>query len=65
MSKKLSHTNTNLKIPIIILNWNGIDDTKNCIRTLSSQTYKDFIIYLVDNGSEKNNVNEIKKQLLQ
>lgn len=38
-------------IPIIILNWNGLADTRECIASLEKQTYSNFIIHLVDNGS--------------
>lgn len=40
------------QIPIIILNWNGLADTLECMASLEQQTYKDIIVYLVDNGSE-------------
>ena len=49
------------KIPIIILNWNGLEDTIHCISSLQNQTKKGFHIYLVDNDSE-NNEGEILKE---
>ena len=36
---------------IVVLNWNGLDDTENCLKSLSKQTYANFKIALVDNGS--------------
>jgi len=39
-------------IPIIVLNWNGINDTRECISALEKQKYRDFIIWLMDNGSD-------------
>lgn len=48
-------------IPIIILNWNGIEDTLECINSLSEQKYLNFYIYLVDNGSDEENVRLLKK----
>ena len=36
---------------IVVLNWNGLDDTEHCLRSLSTQTYENFKIALVDNGS--------------
>ena len=36
---------------IIILNWNGFDDTVECLRSLRQTTYGNYKIVLVDNGS--------------
>ncbi|MFQ3579063.1 MAG: glycosyltransferase, partial [Bacteroidales bacterium] len=38
-------------LPIILLNWNGSDDTIHCIKSLEQQTFQDFHIYLIDNNS--------------
>ena len=40
------------KLPIIVLNWNGLEDTKECIESLLSQSYSSYHIYLVDNHSD-------------
>ena len=37
---------------IVVLNWNGADDTLKCVRSLGEQSYKDFQILVVDNGSK-------------
>lgn len=42
-----------ITIPIIIINWNGISDTKECIESLELQSYKSFHIYLIDNDSSE------------
>jgi GT2 family glycosyltransferase len=39
-------------IPVIILNWNGFDDTVECVDSLLNQSFTDFVIYLTDNGSD-------------
>lgn len=39
---------------IIVLNWNGITDTLACLDSLLDQTYKQFHILVVDNGSVDN-----------
>ncbi len=39
------------KTAVIVLNWNGIDDTLDCLNSLQQQTYKKFNILVVDNGS--------------
>lgn len=39
------------KVTIIILNWNGIEDTAECLESLKYITYPNYEILLVDNGS--------------
>lgn len=46
---------------IVVLNWNGIDDTEKCIESLLSQTYKNFQILIVDNGSRDDSVERLTK----
>jgi GT2 family glycosyltransferase len=38
---------------IIILNWNGYEDTRECISSVLKITYPNYKILLVDNGSDK------------
>ena len=40
-----------MKIPIVILNWNGLEDTLECMSSIEKQSYPNYKIYLVDNGS--------------
>lgn len=40
------------RIAVIILNWNGIQDTLNCLESLNKQSYKNFTTIVVDNGSK-------------
>lgn len=39
-------------IPIIVVNWNGINDTLECIESVLNQDYQDYHIYLIDNASD-------------
>ena len=48
-------------IPILLLNWNGATDTIECIPTILKQTYTNFHIYLVDNGSKAEDVALLKQ----
>lgn len=36
---------------VIVLNWNGFEDTEKCIQSLLVQNYNDFKILLLDNNS--------------
>lgn len=48
-------------ISIIIVNYNGLKWLKNCLRSLYSQSYKNFEIIFVDNNSTDNSVSSVKK----
>ena len=39
------------KVAIVVLNWNGIDDTLLCLDSLLAQSHEDFKIVVIDNGS--------------
>jgi len=41
----------NKKAAIIIVNWNGLRLLKNCLASIYDQSYKNFDVYFVDNGS--------------
>ena len=38
-------------ISITMLNWNGFEDTKNCLESLRKSTYPNYEIIIIDNGS--------------
>lgn len=48
------------KSSVIIPNWNGVNLLKDCLISLRRQTFKNFEIILVDNGSEDNSVNFVQ-----
>lgn len=50
------------KVYIIVLNWNGKEDTLECLKSLEKISYSNYKIVVVDNGSEDDSVSEIKKQ---
>lgn len=50
-----------MTIPIIILNWNGLSDTLECMKAILKQTHQDFCVYLVDNGSKDNDASVLKE----
>jgi GT2 family glycosyltransferase len=39
-------------VTIVILNWNGLEDTRECLQSLQSVTYTNRRVIVVDNGSE-------------
>ena len=39
------------KAAIVIVNWNGKKFLRNCLDSVYKQTYKNFQLYFVDNGS--------------
>lgn len=50
-----------MKLSVVILNWNGKNDTLACLTSLENQT-PCFAIIVVDNGSTDDSVTEIKKR---
>ena len=48
-----------MKIAVIVLNWNGVDDALECIDSLISQTANASII-IVDNNSSDDSVERFK-----
>ncbi len=53
----------NPRVSVIVLNWNGIRYTVPCIESLKKQSYRDFELIVVDNGSTKDNSVEILKKV--
>jgi GT2 family glycosyltransferase len=50
------------KIYIIILNWNGLADTLECLESLGAIDYPDFDVVVVDNGSHDDSCREIRSR---
>ena len=51
----------NPRVFIVIVNWNGWQDTLACLRSLESLTYPNFDIIVVDNGSTNDSVQQFKE----
>lgn len=51
-----------MHISIIIVNWNRVDDMIETLESLKFQTYKNFEIVVVDNGSTDNSVEIIETE---
>ncbi len=50
------------KVSIIILNWNGVKDTVECLESLKKITYPNCEVIVVDNGSEGNDVEVLQEK---
>lgn len=50
-----------MNVAIVVLNWNGLEDTKRCVNSLLSQDYINSKIILIDNGSNKKEIKELEK----
>lgn len=48
-------------VSIIILNWNGWEDTIECLESLYQIDYPNYNVIVVDNGSEDDSLKKIKK----
>jgi GT2 family glycosyltransferase len=46
----------NIKVSVIIVNWNGKQHLEECLDSLSKQTFKAFETILVDNGSSDGSI---------
>lgn len=51
----------NPEVNIVILNWNGWEDTIECLESLYQNKYDNYRVILVDNGSEDNSIEKIKE----
>jgi len=57
----MSQIQNKSKIAIVILNWNGYEDTSECIISLQNITYDNYKIIIVDNGSRQDDFLLLKK----
>ncbi len=49
-------------VSIIILNWNGLEDTRLCILSLLKQSWKRIEIHVVDNGSQNQEADQLEEE---
>ncbi len=49
-------------VSIIILNWNGLEDTRLCVRSLLGQSWRRLEIHVVDNGSENREADRLEEE---
>ncbi len=51
---------SNSSVAIILVNWNGFEDSKKCLVSLKELNYESFKVFLVDNGSENDEGKKLK-----
>ncbi len=56
---------TNPEVYAVILNYNGFEDTKNCIRSLKKIDYTNLKIIVVDNASTDGSYDKLKQEFLE
>jgi len=49
------------KIAVIVINWNGKKYLKECLSAIYNQSFKNYVVYFVDNGSTDGSVEYVKK----
>lgn len=49
-------------VSVIVLNWNGFEDTCECVESVLKSDYKNFKTIVVDNGSKNDDAAKLKKK---
>lgn len=50
------------KVIILILTWNGLDDSRECLDSLKKISYPNYSVLVVDNGSKINEAETLKRE---
>lgn len=53
---------TEPRVALIVLNWNGLEDTLECLASIERMSYENCHVVVVDNGSEGNEAEIIKRE---
>ena len=51
-----------MRVSVIIVNWNGLPHLPECLASLQGQSFRDFEVVLVDNGSSDGSLDYLKLQ---
>lgn len=52
---------TDPRVAVLVLNWNGADDTIDCVHSLQQITYANAEVLVIDNGSSDDSVTRLKQ----
>ncbi|MCJ7523308.1 MAG: glycosyltransferase family 2 protein [Dehalococcoidia bacterium] len=50
------------EVSMIVLNWNGLDDTVECLESVMEMTYPSYKVVVVDNASDGNDVEVLREK---
>ena len=50
------------KVSVIVLNWNGLEDTAECLESLKKSAYPDYEVIVVDNASKGDDIKVLKER---
>ncbi|MEE8346398.1 MAG: glycosyltransferase, partial [Dehalococcoidia bacterium] len=50
------------KVAVIIINWNGLADTTECLESLRGIAYPNYETFVVDNGSSGDDVQVLRER---
>lgn len=53
-------TNSPVRVSIVVLNWNGANDTLACLDSLAALTYPNFNVVVLDNGSTDDSLERLR-----
>jgi hypothetical protein len=53
---------TDPAVSIIVLNWNGLEDTVECLESLKKLTYPNYEVIVVDNGSKGDDAEKLEEK---
>ena len=51
-------------VAVVVLNWNGLDDTRACVRSLLAQGYGNCAVHVVDNGSDNAEAEVLEREFV-
>src|SRR6218665_2012921 len=49
------------RVVVVTLNWNGAEDTKNCVRSLLMMSYVNFDVIICDNDSRPESLASLRE----
>lgn len=52
------------RVAIIVLNWNNPTDTIACLESIKKQSYTDYTVFLIDNGSKDNSFELLRSWII-
>lgn len=59
---RITATDDTPLVAVVVVNWNGLDDTRECLRSLFAQTWPNVEILVVDNGSAGGEADAIARE---